>query len=280
MTGLGDPIVVGVGGDSTAALMWAARQAALEARPLRLLHAKVVEIPWALAGRSGPTSRQRAAGSAQSVVDGALDLIEALHPGQYVSGRSEIVSPVRLLAREAGSASAVVVGNHGTSVLRHVVTGTIWNAILTRARCPLITVTGRPAWPDAPIVIGLDRRGTARTAVEFGYAQAARSGVDLHLYHVFPRWPRRRDAAIAGVMSRHRLLEHARCFPDVTSTLFCVTGDPLRRLTDAAADAQLLVVGDRGHHALRGLLTGSVSHALLRRAPCPIAVIPLARESP
>jgi nucleotide-binding universal stress UspA family protein len=42
-----------------------------------------------------------------------------------------------------------------------------------------------------------------------------------------------------------------------------------------AADAQLLVVGNRSHRAMRGLLTGSVSHALLRRAPCPIAVVPL-----
>jgi nucleotide-binding universal stress UspA family protein len=272
-----DPIVVGVRDTSTAAVTWASRQAAIERRPLRLVHAREDEFAVLLASGAAAAAWCDTAASTPPVLDHALDVVEALRPEQRVSARAEIASASRLLAREATHASAIVVGNHGTSRIRHVVVGTIWQAILTRSSCPLVAVTGRPVWPDAPIVVGIDGRGRARAAVEFGYAQAARCDVPLHLYHVLRRWPRRRDAAIAGIIARHRLLEYTQRYPQVTSTVFYATGDPVRQLTDASADSQLLVIGSRARHAFSGLLTRSVSHALLRAAPCPIAVVPQRR---
>ena len=52
-----------------------------------------------------------------------------------------------------------------------------------------------------------------------------------------------------------------------------VTGVPRQVLMDAADEAQLLVVGSRGLGGFRGLLLGSVSHALIHLAPCPVAVV-------
>ncbi|ABI55670.1 universal stress protein [Alkalilimnicola ehrlichii MLHE-1] len=47
-----------------------------------------------------------------------------------------------------------------------------------------------------------------------------------------------------------------------------------RTLLDHASDAELLVVGSRGHGGFAGLLLGSVSHQVLQFADCPVLVVP------
>ena len=45
-------------------------------------------------------------------------------------------------------------------------------------------------------------------------------------------------------------------------------------LLTAAASAQLLVVGRRAHRSAVGTRVGSVAHAAMHHAPCPVAVVP------
>jgi nucleotide-binding universal stress UspA family protein len=52
-----------------------------------------------------------------------------------------------------------------------------------------------------------------------------------------------------------------------------VQGHPAQVLADAAADADLLVVGSRGHGGFAGMLLGSVSHHVIAHARCPVVVI-------
>ena len=54
---------------------------------------------------------------------------------------------------------------------------------------------------------------------------------------------------------------------------------PARALLDAAADADLLVVGSRGLGGFQGLLLGSVSQQVVHHAPCPIVIVPGAERS-
>ncbi len=51
------------------------------------------------------------------------------------------------------------------------------------------------------------------------------------------------------------------------------TGHPARVLIDLSQDAELLVVGRRGHSPLAGLLMGSVASQVSAHADCPVAVI-------
>jgi len=53
-----------------------------------------------------------------------------------------------------------------------------------------------------------------------------------------------------------------------------VQGHPAQVLMDAAAGAQMLVVGSRGHGTFAGILLGSVSQHCVQHAPCPVTVIP------
>src|SRR4030095_12075548 len=49
-------------------------------------------------------------------------------------------------------------------------------------------------------------------------------------------------------------------------------------LVARSADADVLVVGSRGHGGFGELLLGSVSHAVVLHAVCPVVVVPSPRE--
>jgi nucleotide-binding universal stress UspA family protein len=52
-----------------------------------------------------------------------------------------------------------------------------------------------------------------------------------------------------------------------------VEGSATQVLVEAAAEADLLVVGSRGHGGFAGLLLGSVSQQCAQHAPCPVVIV-------
>ncbi len=52
-----------------------------------------------------------------------------------------------------------------------------------------------------------------------------------------------------------------------------VEGHPAVELLKAAENAELLVVGSRGHGAFTGMLLGSVSEHCVSHSPCPVVVV-------
>jgi nucleotide-binding universal stress UspA family protein len=52
---------------------------------------------------------------------------------------------------------------------------------------------------------------------------------------------------------------------------------PADALVELASDADLLVVGSRGRGGFQELMLGSVSHASVMHATCPVVVVPSRR---
>jgi len=61
--------------------------------------------------------------------------------------------------------------------------------------------------------------------------------------------------------------------PDVTVNQVVTEGNPAQVLLYTAKDADLLVVGNRGHGGFVDALIGSVSVRCLHHATCPVAII-------
>jgi nucleotide-binding universal stress UspA family protein len=53
-----------------------------------------------------------------------------------------------------------------------------------------------------------------------------------------------------------------------------VEGQPAETLIRAGRDAELLVIGSRGHGGFVGLLLGSVSQQCAQHPPCPVVILP------
>jgi nucleotide-binding universal stress UspA family protein len=71
------------------------------------------------------------------------------------------------------------------------------------------------------------------------------------------------DTAVAGLRAEH---------PDLVVDTRLVNGHPAPILVEASKDADLLVVGSRGHGEFVGMLIGSVSAYCVTNAHCPVLV--------
>ena len=132
------------------------------------------------------------------------------------------------------------------------------------------------------IVAGIDgspgSRAAMRVAAELAEALGNRL-VLVHAVHDPPTFPYG-DARVRelergrAVRDGERLLESAA--GDVDALTKVVLGDPATRLDEAAYahDAELIVVGARGHSGLAAALVGSVSQRLASGATCPVLIVP------
>ena len=61
-----------------------------------------------------------------------------------------------------------------------------------------------------------------------------------------------------------------------------VTGSPVAHIIEQAdaCDADYVVMGSHGHTAFYDLLVGSTTHGVLKRAQCPVVIVPAAKKAP
>lgn len=143
------------------------------------------------------------------------------------------------------------------------------------------------------IVVGVDGSSSSQRALRWAVDRAGRTGQPVHAVIA---WDFPVTAGIPvnygiGQVSATDWAGNSREILDQTvrETLTAdeaaevqqrvVHGHPAKVLQEAAADADLLVVGSRGHGGFAGMLLGSVSQHLIAHAPCPVTVVRDSAES-
>jgi nucleotide-binding universal stress UspA family protein len=153
------------------------------------------------------------------------------------------VRPVE--AREDGAAR-VVVGVDGSDHARHALRWALDEARLRKAHLDVVT-----AW-QLPLTGGIPSAAAVDPIV---YERAA-------------------ERIVADAIATENTTDVATLIAPRA-----LAGHPADVLLDAAAAADLLVVGSRGHGAFKRALLGSVATHVSHHATCPVVVIPAPKDS-
>ncbi|MET7329456.1 universal stress protein [Nonomuraea sp. NPDC005650] len=274
-------IIVGVDGSRTGldAAGWAATEAALRHVPLTVAHA----VPkWVCEGTDGPYPEisRWMRGGAQSVLVSARDRALRERPGIVVETVLLPGDPRSALVKTSENAELLVVGSRGVGGVRGLLVGSVAYGVAAHAITDVVLVRARPSTPRGEIVVGVDGSPGGVRALDFAFAESELRSAKLHVVHAWA-WPHPSgfepaDRGRAGDRSRELdelLAGHRERRPGVEVVAEIVHGHPIEVLREAAAGADLLVVGTHGRSQLAGMLMGSISQAMLHHAPCPLAVV-------
>lgn len=141
------------------------------------------------------------------------------------------------------------------------------------------------------IVVGIDGSGEAAAALRWAVAEASLrdAGVEaVHAWTFVPMttpadsglvpvaWAETTEMLDATREAAERLA--AEQVRDVLGeehevTVSLVQGDAAEALVEAAKDAELLVVGNRGRGSFKEALLGSTSGRVADHAPCPVVIV-------
>jgi nucleotide-binding universal stress UspA family protein len=285
-------IIVGIDGSSRGLEALALGRRLAEASGAALLVAAAYEPEIYPPAEDEIVAPRTAAKEALAQARAALGGFTAWEPRLLAAG-SPAAALHRLAERE--EADLVVVGSTHRGALGRVLPGSVGERLLHGSRCP-VAVT--PHGYEAPA-----RDGLASVAAGFDGSQAAQAVVAvaadlataldarLRLVRALPI-PSPTNPAF-GTMSYHETVEAMRrnaleathaAAAELPAELGLETrvvdGEPVDVLADVSRDADLLVLGSRGHGPLRRVLLGGVSGALLERAACPVIVVPRGAKRP
>ena len=291
----GREVVVGFDGSppSASAVRWAATEAVRLGAPLRVVYAADdAGLPrWGL--RTAAGAPDLATMSGRMAARGA-ELARSVEPGIAVHAVGAIGGAAAQLVAESAEASLVVVGRRPRGSFQPGVLGSVSFAVAMHARCPVVVVQEdgerHPGDNGSPVVVGVDGSRQSQAALTLAAEFAHAWHAPLHVVsawqvpvrepwsELFGGGPDFADVAEAaeaaareevGIAVDRLVREH----PELEVSGRVLEGPAVDALVQASAGAGLLVVGSRGHGGFAGMMLGSVSHAVLRGAQSPVAVV-------
>lgn len=268
-------IIAGFDGSDVArdAAVWAAAEAAALGCPLVLARSyerpiKVGELTWTPVGLPPDDARRWHCGDSLRMLG---EQCRTAHPDLEIRMEIRAGHPGQALCRLATEldADAVVLGTRGHGPVARLVLGSTAADLVHLLDRPVIVVRAAPK--PGPVVLGLAGTDTDGQAVEFAFDHAARHGSELLAIHGHHHT--RPAETLEQVLAPWR-----RRFPSVAVRTEVVAGRPSQALVERSQSARLLVVGSHHHNAAHRALMGSISHAMLYHAACPVAVVPAGRH--
>ncbi|QKV97332.1 universal stress protein [Streptomyces sp. NA02950] len=287
------PLVVGVDGSESSfqAVDWAVDEAARHEVPLRLVYASRWER---YEGRlpSFGTGRPSAEVVAENIIASCADRAASRNPEVKVSAEVLAEDTVSALLREGREAFAVVTGSRGRGEMADMLLGSVSLAVASRSLSPVVVVRGaernrQGAFGRVVLAVGDVAEGAG--AVRFAFREARARDAELRAVRTWRR-PSHSHAGQSLLMHEASTLVYEEQAATVLNegldevereqggAIVChrdvVEGPAHRVLQDMSVQADLLVVGALRRRDHTGLQLGRVSHAVLHRAACPVAIVP------
>ncbi|GAB7039052.1 MULTISPECIES: universal stress protein [Catenuloplanes] len=277
-------IIVGTDGSAGGdrAVRWAAREARLSGRPLRIL--TTVDWNWT-SGRftGGISQRQLAEEAAETVLADARLTAHGIAPGVATRCEAAVGGPAAALITAARQAVMLVVGSRGRGGFASLLLGSVGQQAAVHAPCPVTVVRGEADMRAGPVTVGVDHGPAAADTLATAFGLAAERRAALRVIHAYTEPGTMRGTTVPPLIfdpertRRDELaaLESALApwrekFPGVPVEAQVTAGDVRTVLTGASEQAELLVVGGRPGPA--GALLGSVTLRVLHHAACPVVV--------
>jgi len=268
---------VGVDGSGIAlrAVRWATEEAQRRGAPLRIVHV----TPYA---ERGVASERRA----ESIVTLARTTAEQTWPDAEISTACVAGHAAPALAEAAADAQLLVVAMGGGERYEDIRLHSTALSVCTAAKCPVAVVRSVAGVvpDDGPVVLGVENVDADAVAVTVAFADAQRHGTGLVVVHAVRGTGLLRDHLIGQDVHSRRgaaaltaiteeLAPWRSRHPEVPVEIRVVDLPAPGHLLQAAVTARLVVVGTRGRNLATRLVLGSVSHTVVRNAPCPVLVV-------
>lgn len=192
-------------------------------------------------------------------------------------------------------ARLLVLGARGLGGFRGLLLGSVTRKCLHHATGPVAVVR-----PDGPaprastgrtprVVVGVDGSDPSRAALDWALDEARRRSATLDVVHAWtppylygypytaPLDPTPYESAAREVVDAMLAEADTGGLNHPPHVLMGPGGGAAGLIIDAAAGADLVVIGSRGHGPVRAALTGSVSDQVAQHAPAPVIVTPSPR---
>jgi nucleotide-binding universal stress UspA family protein len=180
-----------------------------------------------------------------------------------------IAQEIVALAEDIG-AGLIVMGSRGLGGIRRALMGSVSDAVVRHAHCPVMVFRGVPVFFPTKILVATDRSREAELAATTAADLAKSTNSELHVVHV--GFDQARDEAQNELDTEVGMVREAGV-TDVQAHL--KFGIPARMIVDLAEEVGvgLIVMGSRGRGGVRRALIGSVSSSVVPHAHCPVLVV-------
>jgi nucleotide-binding universal stress UspA family protein len=180
-----------------------------------------------------------------------------------------IAQEIVALAEDIG-AGLIVMGSRGLGGIRRALMGSVSDAVVRHAHCPVMVVREEPVVFPTKILVATDRSREAELAAKTAADLAKSTNSELHVVHV--GFDQARDEAQNELDTEVGMVREAGV-TDVQAHL--KFGIPARTIVDLAEEVGvgLIVMGSRGRGGVRRALIGSVSSSVVPHAHCPVLVV-------
>ncbi|MEU1732446.1 universal stress protein [Streptosporangium sp. NPDC020145] len=277
-------IVVATDGSSaaTAAVRWAADDAARRRLPVRIVHV-VERWPYGISAFSPPEWQDALADAGERVLTEAAKAAAERRPDIDVTTELVGGTPAETLRERAASAVELVIGNRGLGGFAEALLGSAVLRLAGHVPGAIVVVRTEENEPRDEVVVGVDGSPECEPALGFAFEQARLREctlralhawqVPLHAFMPEPVRDLSGERREQQRMLADRLTPWRDRFPEVEIVSEVTYAHPVSALRDASAQADLLVVGSRGLGAVGSAVLGSVSRDVLHHARCPVAVV-------